>query len=331
MRGERMTEVTEIRMGNADIVFRNNVVKSSVLPQSSRDLSRDIKVQDNVVIEGGIFGNHVEVSGGDVGCRGAVYASSELYLRSDLQGYVHFHKAVASADSVAALLTSGRAIFGSDINARQVKLKNCFVGGSIFAQEVSLEKCVVLGGVFAAKELTVTDCILGTFHTPAADLAGINYLLYPTCFSVEPMTYLPGTELYNLSLANLGALFKGEPEMENTGKIRMDLEHDRQRSTLVGEDNVTTLVCSYSVSGRILAADMIDLEKLENHFLIGSGALGTQILKVYSLSKTDGSKSRELTVRNVCDFFFDLLYGRIVVSDLSGDVSFADLKRALES
>lgn len=325
-----MTEITEIRMGNADVVFKNNFVKSSVLPQSSKDLSRDVKVQENVTIEGGVYGNSVEVSGGNVEFNGAVYASRELYVDPELKDYVHFHKAVASADSVAAFLTTGRVIFGSDINAKQVKLKNCFVGGSVFAQEVTLERCVVLGGVFAAKQLTVTDCVIGTFHTPAASLAGINYLLYPTCFSVEPLTYLPGTELYNLSLANLGALFKGEPEMENTGKIRMDLENDRQRSTLVSEDNVTTSVCSYSVSGRVLAADMIDLEKLENHFLIGSGALGSQILKTYSLSKADGSKSEELTVRNVCDFFFDLLSGRICVQDLNGEISLAELKRTLE-
>lgn len=325
-----MTEVTEIRMGNADVVFKNNIVKSSVLPQSSKDLSRDVKVQENVVIEGGVFGNHIEISGGNVEFNSAVFANSEVYLASNLKGEVVFHKAVASADSVAALLTSGRAIFSSDINSKQVKLKNCYVGGSIFAQEVTLEKCVVLGGVFAAKQMTITDCVMGTFHTPAADLAGINYLLYPTCFSVEPITYLPGTELYNLSLANLGALYKHEPEMENTGKIRMDLENDLQRITLVGDDSVTTSVCSYSVSSRVLAADIIDLEKLENHFLIGSGALGTQILKVYSLSRSDGSKSREMTVQNVCEFFFDLLNGRIAVQDLSGEVSFSELKRALE-
>lgn len=325
-----MTELTEVRIGNADVVFKNNIVKSSVLPQSSKDLSKDVKVQENVIIEGGVYGNNVEISGGNVEFKSAVYANSEVYIDPELKEYVQFHKAVASADSVAAFLVSGRAIFGSDINARQVKLKNCYVGGSIFAQDVILEKCVVLGGVFAAKQLTVTDCIMGTFHTPAANLAGTNYLLYPTCFSVEPLTYLPGTELYNLSLANLGALFKGEPEMENTGMIRMDLENDRQRSTLVSDENVTTSVCSYSVSGRVLAADMIDLEKLENHFLIGSGALGTQILKTYSLSRADGGKSKELTVRNVCDFFFDLLYGRVRVQELSGKISFADLKRTLE-
>ena len=325
-----MTEITEIRLGNSDIVFNNNVVKSSVLPQSSKDLSRNVIVQSNVTVEGGVFGNSVEVSGGNVEFKSAVFANSELYINSEVQDLVHFHKAVASADSVAALLTSGRAIFGSDINAKQVKLKNCFVGGSIFAQEIYLERCVVLGGAFAARHLTVTDCIVGTFHAPAADLAGINYLLYPTCFSVEPLSYLPGTELYNLSLANLGALYKGEPEMENTGKIRMDLENDRQRTTLVGEDEVTTSVYSYSVSGRILAADMIDLEKLENHFLIGSGALGTQILKVYSLNRSDGGKSKELSVRNVCDFFFDVLSGKTAVQEISGEISFAELKKALE-
>ncbi|MBR6950213.1 MAG: hypothetical protein IKH56_00610 [Oscillospiraceae bacterium] len=325
-----MKEITEIRVGDAEIVFGDNIVKSSILPQSSKDLSRNVKIQSNVVIEGGVYANNIEITGGEVEFKGAVFANNELYISSDVSGLVHFHKAVASSGSVGGFLTAGRAIFGSDINAKQVRLKNCFVGGSIFAQDVYLENCVVLGGVFAGNQLTVTNAIVGTFNAPEAELAGISYLLYPTCFSVEPLTYLPGTELYNLSLANLGALYKGEPEMEYTGKIRMDLESDRQRTTLVDDDGVTTSVYSYSVSGRVLAADIIDLEKLENHFLIGSGALDTQILKVYSLSKADGSKSEPLTVPNVSGFFFNILSGKVTVQDLNGEISFSEIRKVLE-
>lgn len=74
---------------------------------------------------------------------------------------------------------------------------------------------------------------------------------------------------------------------------------------------------------------MIDLDKLENHFLIKAGALGSQILKVYSLTKEDGTKSDELTIQNIADFFFKILSGEISVQELSGEISYAELKRNL--
>ena len=159
----------------------------------------------------------------------------------------------------------------------------------------------------------------------------MNYMLYPAAFSVEPLQFLPQTELYNISMAHLGALFKGDPQGENTGKIRMDIEDDHQRTVLLDNaDGSTTTVNSYSVSGRLLVADLIDFEKLENHFLIGAGALNSQILKVYSLTKADGEKSESLTLDNISDFFFKIISGEIEIQDISGEISFSDLKKAFE-
>ncbi len=131
-------------------------------------------------------------------------------------------------------------------------------------------------------------------------------------------------------MAHLGALFKGEPEAENTGKIKMDLEDDHQRTVLVDDEGSTTTVNSYSVSGRLLVADLIDFEKLENHFLIGAGALNSQILKAYSLIKSDGEKSEELNVENISDFFFNIISGVVRIQNISGEISFNELKKAFE-
>ena len=325
-----MEELKELRFGDNEVALNNNLVKSSILPQSSKELTRNVKVQGNVVLEGSVFGNTIEIENGPATFEGAVFANKELHIANDASGDIMFKKAAASSQSIAAFLTVGPVIFGADLNAPSVRLKNCFVGGSIFGTEVYLENCVVLGGVFATKSAVISSCIVGTFNSASVELAGTNYILYPACFSVEPLTYLPGTELYNLSLAHLGALFKGDPEAEFTGRIKMDLENDNQRTVLVNDDDTTMTVNSYSVSGRVLAADVVDMEKLENHFLIGSGALGTQILKVYSLTKSDGEKSEELSVPNVAAFFFKILSGTIQVQDLSGEISFAELRKALE-
>ena len=322
-----MQELKEIRIGDNEIVLNNNLVKTSILPQSSRDLSRNIKIQGNTIVEGSVFGNNINIEDGNVEMNGAVYADKELHIESNISGIIKFCKAVASAQSVASLVVSGRVIFCSDVNAPTVKLKNCYVGGSVFGTEIYLENCVVLGGVFASKSSIISDCVFGTFNSPAVELAGVNYGLYPAAFSVEPLTYLPQTELYNLSLAHLGALFKGEKEDNSTGKIKMNLETDSQRTVLVDESGATITINSYSISGRVLVADAIDFERLENHFLIGAGALNSQILKVYSLTKDDGSRSEDLTVENIADFFFRILSGAVQIQDASGSISFNDLKK----
>ena len=185
----------------------------------------------------------------------------------------------------------------------------CFVAGSIFANEIQLENTAVLGGCFASKKLTIQNVALGTFNAPEVSAGGVNYILYPTAFSVEPMACLPGTEFYNITLADLGSLFKNEKEKPNTGKIRLDIEADSQRTVLVDDTDTKTLLHSYSVASRILVSDLLDMENLENHFLIISASLGSQILKTYSLQKADGAKSNDLTLTNIATFFFKILNG----------------------
>jgi hypothetical protein len=141
------------------------------------------------------------------------------------------------------------------------------------------------------------------------------------------MAALPGVEFYNITLADLGSLYKNEQEKPNTGKIRLDIDADSQRTILVDADDTKTLLHSYSVAGRVLVSDLIDLQNLENHFLIISASLGSQILKTYSLQKGDGSKSDDLTVANIAAFFFKILNGMIPIRDLSGSVPFEELRQ----
>lgn len=160
--------------------------------------------------------------------------------------------------------------------------------------------------------------------------SGINYLLYPTAFSVEPMSSLPGTEFWNLSLADLGSLYKEEEEKPNTGKIKIDFENDTQRTVLTDDNGTQTLINSYSVASRVLVSDLIDMEKMENHFLIISASLGSQILKTYSLTKSNGEKGPELNVKDIAEFLFNVLIGKIQVREIDGKVSFDELKKNFE-
>jgi hypothetical protein len=322
-----MKETSKVHIGESAVSLKDNVVKTAILPKSSGELERDVNVQKNVTVEGAIYARNLIVDSGPAEFLNAVYAHNELHIKNDATDTVIFRKAVASSNSVVALLLKGQCIFGADINAASVKLKNCMVAGSVFANEIQLENSVVLGGCFSSKTLSLHNSVIGTFNAPEVSAGGINYLLYPTAFSVEPMACLPGTEFFNITLADLGSLFKNESEKPNTGKIRLDIEADSQRTVLVDESDTKMLLHSYSAASRVLVSDLLNMENLENHFLIISASLGSQILKTYSLQKDDGSKSDDLTLTNIAAFFFKILSGVLQIRDLSDAIPFDELRQ----
>ena len=207
-------------------------------------------------------------------------------------------------------------MFYSDVNAKSVSLNNAFVAGSIYADEITLENCVVIGGVFATQELNLKNSIVGTFNAPTVKISEIVHLLLPSAFSIEKISAAANSRLYNLSLADLGSLFRGQPEAPESGKIEMNLEADEVKSKLVNEDVQKTLR-SYTVVGKVLAADLLDTDKFQNHFLLTAASLGAQLLKTYDMGIGDG-KSISLTVENIRNFFFQILTGKIQVRDMDG-------------
>ena len=325
-----MKDINDKDFGQNTITLRDNRVATSIIPRTNAELDRQVIVDSNVLVEGSTYAKFLEISNGPAEFRKAVFADKELHIKSDAKDLIYFVKSVASSQSIASLLTTGRVIYGGDINAPTIKLGNCFVCGSVYGTEIQLENCIVLGGVFSSRSLTINNCVVGTFNSPEVNASGINYMLYPTAFSVEPMSLLPGTEFWNLSLADLGSLYKEEEEKPNTGKIKLDFTNDTQRTVLTDNDGTQTLINSYSVASRVLVSDLIDMEKMENHFLIISASLGSQILKTYSLTKANGEKGPELNVKDIADFFFNILSGKIQIREIDGTVSFDDLKKNFE-
>lgn len=325
-----MEDINDKDFGQNTITLRNNRVATSIIPRTNAELDRQVIIDTDVLIEGATYAKFLEISNGPAEFRKAVFADKELHIKSDAKDLIYFVKSVASSQSVSSLLSNGRAIYGGDVNAPAVKMKNCIVCGSIYGTEIQLENCVVLGGVFSSRTLVLSGCMIGTFNSPEVNASGINYLLYPTAFSVEPMSFLPGTEFWNLSLADLGSLYKNEEEKPNTGKIKIDFENDTQRTVLSDENGTQTLINSYSVASRVLVSDLIDMEKMENHFLIISASLGSQILKTYSLTKSNGEKGPELNVKDIAEFFFNILNGKIQIKEIDGKVTFDELKKNFE-
>ncbi|HIZ86999.1 MAG TPA: hypothetical protein IAC03_02430 [Candidatus Coprenecus pullistercoris] len=312
-----MKELKEIKINEKDIILQDNLVRSSILPEKIAELTRNVVFKGDNVVEGPVFANRMEIQNGNLEIHGAVFSQQELYVNNAVKGKVEFRKCVGSSSSVVSRSPHCELIFCSDINAKSVILCNAFVAGSIYADEVTLENCVVIGGVFATQSVELVNSIVGTFNTPSIKVSGIIQLLLPSAFSVEKMVASADTRLYNLSLADLGALYKGQDEAANSGKIEMQIEADEIKSNLV-DSNMQKTLRSYTVVGKVLAADLLDTDKFQNHFLLAAASLGAQLLKTYDLGVDKDGKPALLSVEKIRAFFFDIMAGRIQIKTIDG-------------
>lgn len=309
-----MSQLKEIYVTDTNLRLDKNVVKGGVLPNKIAELSRSVTVVGESVVEGPLYASKLSVEGGPLEVTGAVFTQHELYIASNVETDVTFRKAVGSASSVVTRAQKGKVTFCSDINAKEVTLTNAFVAGSIYGDDITLDNCVVIGGVFATQSLIIKDSIVGTFITPFVEqLDGNVSLLLPSVFSVEDVRYTPTARLFSLS--DLGALYRHKPEAAESGRIEINLTSDDLRTSLVDGEQQRTLH-SYSVVGKVLAADLIDTDKFQNHFLLSAAALGSQLLKTYDLGIDADGKPATLTMERIRDFFFDILHGK--VKDIDG-------------
>lgn len=324
-----MTQLTELRLSGNQLVLNRNIVREPLLPKTYAELDRDVSVQGEAVVEGAVFARSLLVSGGPFVVEGAVFAQREIHVTSDCRERVEFRKSVATAGTVSVLSSWSRTYFGADINAVSVTLRDAYVAANIFADDIVLENCVVLGGVFAAQTLSMTNCVVGTFHGGSVRLAQEILMLLPTAFSIEPIAMLPSTRVRNLALADLGGLLRGGPEAPGSGWINMDIDREEQRTDLVDEQGNVRLIRSYSVAGKVLTADLLDLDKLQNHFLIAAGSLGAQTLRTYDIGMNADGTPVQLTKETIADLLFAVLDGRMAVRELDGEMSFDELTRML--
>ena len=323
-----MSNLKEIHITDTNLRLDNNIVKGGVLPNTMAELSRTVNIAGETIVEGPLYASKLTVEAAPLEVKGAVFIQHELYVNSDVSGELIFRKAVGSASSIASRAASCKTTFCSDVNAKSVTLFNAFVAGSIYGDEVTLENCVVIGGVFATQSLTIKDCIVGTFMSPYVELDGNIQLLLPSVFSVERVNYTPNTHLYSLALADLGSLYRQQPEAAESGKIEINLAADDLRTTLT-EGQTQRSLHSYSVVGKVLATDLIDTDKFQNHFLLTAAALGPQLLKTYDLGMGSDGQPAVLTTERIRAFFFDLLQGRISVKDIDGKFSIEQFAKTM--
>ncbi len=319
-----MKDLKEIRISEAHLQLKNNLVRSSILPEKSSELGRNITVLGDSIIEGAVYAYKLEINSGDAYFMGALFTQLELFINSEAKGEIIFHKSVGSANSVVSRALNCKLSFYSDINAKRVTLCNAFVAGSIYADEIILENSIVIGGLFSTQSLEITNSLVGTFNSPSVKLEDTVFLLLPSAFSINPVMIAPGSKLYNLTLADLGSLYKNVGQAAGSGKIEMNILSDEVKTTLT-RDDIQKTIRSYTVVGKVLAADLIDTDKFNNHFLLTAASLGAQLLKSYDLGVNEKGEVAEITMDKLRSFFFDILYGKTEIQDIEGTFNLSEI------
>lgn len=319
-----MKELKELRFNETNIQLKDNLVKGSLLPEKIADLDRIITIQGNTIVEGPLYAHKLEIQQGDSELHGAVFTHLELYVNSEAKGKVSFKKSVGSANSVVSRALNCELTFHSDINAKTITLYNAFVAGSIYADEIILQNSVVVGGVFATQSIDIKNSLIGTFNAPSVKASDHVFLLMPSAFSIEKIVSIPGTKFYNLSLADLGSLYKGLEQSRESGKIEMDIDKDEVKTNLSTEETQKT-IRSYTVIGKVLAADLLDTDKFQNHFLLTAASLSSQLLKTYDMGVDKEGKPASLTIEKIRSFFFGILHGKIEIQAIDGKFDISDI------
>lgn len=323
-----MSQLKELHITESNLRLDNNIVKGGILPNKISELTRTVNIAGETIVEGPLYASKLTIEATPFKVTGAVFTQKEIYVNNDVEGEVTFQKAVGSATSIVSRATKCKTTFCSDVNAKGITLHNAFVAGSLYADEIELDNCVVIGGVFATQSLSIKDSTVGTFISPFVELDGNVNLLLPSVFSVERINYTQQAHLFSLALADLGSLYRHKEEAEESGKIEINLSSDDLRTTLT-DNNQQKSLHSYSVIGKVLAADLIDTDKFQNHFLLTAAALGPQLLKTYDLGLDKDGQPATLTIERIRDFFFDLQQGKIKVKDLDGSFSIEQFAKTM--
>jgi len=314
-----MKEIKNLFVDDSCALLRDCIVRGSIVP-SSKDLEREIVAQGDVVIEGSVHATRILVIRGPFQAQGSVTAQKELSVHSHCRGNVEFQQSVLSPGTVACNSFVCRTYFGADIRAVVVNLKNALVVGDIFADEVELDHSVVLGCVFARKSLRTCDAMVGTFLSPSVDVANELGVLLPCVYSLEPIQCQPKARIRNFSLADLGALLRGDLEKDRSGFIQVNPSKEGVNIFLSDATDHPQAVLSYSVADQLFETEIIHMEQLQNQLLLAAGSIGAQIMHMHE-TVHGSEKSFSVLAAKTADFFFKILSGAISVKSLRNEAS----------
>ena len=77
-----------------EVLLKDNLVRSSILPHTASELDRNVTILADAVVEGAVYANKLEIESGDAEICGAVYTKLELHVNTKAKGKVILRKSV---------------------------------------------------------------------------------------------------------------------------------------------------------------------------------------------------------------------------------------------
>lgn len=245
----------------------------AIIPNTRAEMWRDVFLLPGADLRGGIFCNHLNVEGGDVQVREAVYARGEVRVsaaapagEAAAKQPVTFHSAIVSGDAIKVESGTFKTRLLSNVHGRIVNLDGAIVFGNIYATRVSLKNCVVLGGVFAKGALTVQNSVLATFTADNATLHDHTRLLFPAAMARAELRIAGSVEV-------LAGLDLSKPDTIGGGAVSVTQADVYAVRNPTPEDGAPANVQLLSLNQRVL----------EGEELLGAFARNKRVLDVAAL------------------------------------------------
>lgn len=146
-------------------MLEDEIFQGSVFPNNIRELKRDVKLFNNVDLQGSIYGNSIEFHSGDIYVRDAVFAMKGINITGEKEeGKVWINSPVAAKESILSDgVKNNKVRVTNNVSSEKINLKNSIIYGNVYGKDIILEDTIVLGGVYCKNKLELNNSIVGTF------------------------------------------------------------------------------------------------------------------------------------------------------------------------
>lgn len=217
------------------IIEEDETYDGKIIPTVEEEISRPVKVKPGATVEGSIFGETVDIDGGEID--GSIMGAESIGIdSSDVNGDIGTDGKVTSSAS---------AVYGT-ITGQRIRLTESIVYGNVVGSDVVLENCIVIGIVTAETQLSATNTLCYSFKTYGeTTLTEVSTVL--------PQTIVEGSVEFDTPVTVTGL---GQLDIEESDFPKMDEDDlvDLQDSTYL------------TLSPRILNLEAVTdrLEELES-------------------------------------------------------------------
>ncbi len=180
-------------------MLRDEEYNYGVMPSKRTEMWREIELEGNIKINGGIFGKSLEIDPAFIFVRDAVFVLNHIKINGGKSGTIWFNSVVNSEHSILLENNNIYSRFRADLRTLHLNITNAFIYGNVYCKNAIIKNSVVLGTVFTDNDLTLHNSIVGSFHTHNLKINGKIGLIFP--FGITSVLSEIEAEIYYMLLS----------------------------------------------------------------------------------------------------------------------------------